>query len=68
MTRRAGAAMCRPISSIELSSRNTPMNPCHYIPFETATLDPSHPLYDDLLDLDMLCTEEGIFINVPTQP
>ena len=41
------------------------MKSCNYIPLQTAHLDTSHPLFDDLLDLDVLCTEEGIFINVP---
>jgi hypothetical protein len=43
------------------------MAPCNYIPFETATLDPSNPYLDELFDLDILCTEEGIFINVPQE-
>jgi hypothetical protein len=43
------------------------MKPCNYIPLETATLDPLDWFFDDLLDLDILCTEEGIFINVPHQ-
>jgi hypothetical protein len=43
------------------------MSPCNYIPFETATLDPQSPYPDDLFDLDILCTEEGIFINVLSQ-
>jgi len=42
------------------------MSPCNYIPFE-ADIDCSSPYFDDLLDLDVLCTEEGIFINVPTE-
>ena len=41
------------------------MSPCNYIPFETATLDPLSFYLDDLFDLDILSTEEGIFINVP---
>ena len=40
------------------------MAPCNYIPFETATLDPLYPYLDDLFDLDILCTEEGILINL----
>lgn len=40
------------------------MSICNYIPFETATLDPASPYFDDLLDLDVLITEEGILINV----
>ena len=43
------------------------MTPCNYIPFETATIDPISPYLDDLFDLDILCTEEGIFINVQEQ-
>ena len=43
------------------------MSPCNYIPFETATLDPQSRYPDDLFDLDILCTEEGIFINVLSQ-
>jgi hypothetical protein len=39
------------------------MNPCNYIPVETANIDPLSPYLDDLFDLDILCTEEGIFIN-----
>lgn len=41
------------------------MKVCNYLPLETATLDMTHPLVDDLLDLDVLATEEGIFINLP---
>ena len=41
------------------------MSPCNYIPLETATIDPA--TLDDLLDLDILSTEEGIFINIATQ-
>jgi hypothetical protein len=41
------------------------MSPCNYIPLETATLDPLSPYLDDLFDLDILRTEEDIFINVP---
>jgi hypothetical protein len=43
------------------------MSPCNYIPFETATLDPMSPCFDDLSDLDVLITEEGILINVPNE-
>ena len=39
------------------------MSPCNYIPLETAAIDCSGPYLDDFLDLDVLCTEEGIFIN-----
>jgi len=41
------------------------MQPCNYIPFETATLDSNNPLLDELFDLDLLLTEEGVFINLP---
>jgi hypothetical protein len=40
------------------------MAPCNYIPLETATLDNSSAYFDDLFDLDILCTEEGILINI----
>jgi hypothetical protein len=43
------------------------MNPCNYIPFEAANIDPSDAAFDDLFDLDILCTEEGIFINIANQ-
>jgi hypothetical protein len=43
------------------------MSPCNYIPFETAHIDPLSLYLDDLLDLDILRTEEGILINVPTE-
>ena len=43
------------------------MSPCNYIPLDTARIDPLSPYLDDLLDLDILWTEEGIFINVATR-
>ena len=43
------------------------MSPCNYIPFESAMIDPQSTYADDLFDLDILCTEEGIFINVADQ-
>jgi len=43
------------------------MAPCNYLPLDAHYLDDSFPYFDDLLDLDVLCTEEGIFINVPTE-
>ena len=43
------------------------MTPCNYVPFQTANLDPLHPLFEDIFDLDILCTEEGIFINLPNR-
>jgi len=36
---------------------------CNYIPLESAYLDAHPPYIDDIFDLDILCTEEGIFIN-----
>jgi len=39
------------------------MSPCNYIPLETAYLDSTSLYLDDLFDLDILCTEEGILIN-----
>jgi hypothetical protein len=41
------------------------MKTCNYVPLETPYLDTYHPISEDLLDLDVLCTEEGIFVNVP---
>ena len=43
------------------------MKSFNYVPFETATSDNLHPYLDELLDLDVLCTEEGIFINILEQ-
>ena len=40
------------------------MTRSNYIPQSTDLLDPLHPNLDELFDLDILCTEEGIFINV----
>ena len=40
------------------------MAPCNYIPLDTARIDPLTLYLDDLFDLDILSTEEGIFINV----
>ena len=42
------------------------MSPCNYIPLET-DIDLSNLYLDELFDLDILCTEEGIFINVAAQ-
>ena len=36
------------------------MTQCNYIPLES---DLPSPYLDELFDLDVLCTEEGIFIN-----
>jgi len=43
------------------------MAPTNYIPLELADRDSQHLYLDELLDLDVLCTEEGIFINVTEQ-
>jgi len=40
------------------------MASCNYIPLDTAQFDAPSLYLDDLFDLDILCTEEGIFINV----
>ncbi len=40
------------------------MTSCNYVPFEPDHLDPLSPYIDELFDLDLLCTEEGIFINI----
>ena len=41
------------------------MTPCNYVPYDTSHIDPLSPYIEDLFDLDILCTEEGIFINLP---
>ena len=43
------------------------MTLCNYVPFEVDLLDPQHVSFDELFDLDLLCTEEGIYINVPQE-
>jgi hypothetical protein len=40
------------------------MTHCNYVPLNTAHIDPLSLYLDDLFDLDILCIEEGIFINV----
>jgi len=40
------------------------MTRCNYITLNTDRLDPLSPYFDELFDLDILCTEEGLFINV----
>ena len=40
------------------------MTQCNYIPLSTEMLDPLTPYLDELFDLDILCTEEGILINI----
>ncbi len=39
------------------------MTPCNYIPFEAA----DHFYLDEIFDLDILCSEEGILINVEAE-
>jgi hypothetical protein len=39
------------------------MTRCNYIALDT-DLDPLSPYLDELFDLDILCTEEGILINI----
>ena len=39
------------------------MNRCNYIALDAS----DYPFFDDLLDLDILCTEEGIIINLPEE-
>ncbi len=43
------------------------MTRCNYIALDTDYLDPLNPYLDELFDLDVLCTEEGILINIPEQ-
>jgi hypothetical protein len=43
------------------------MTLCNYIALDTAHIDPLSLYLDDLFDLDILCTEEGIFINVSSE-
>ena len=40
------------------------MTSCNYVPFEVNDIDLPNPYLDELFDLDLLCTEEGIFINI----
>jgi hypothetical protein len=39
------------------------MEPCNYIPLQADPSDLPSLYLDELFDLDMICTEEGIFIN-----
>ena len=39
------------------------MTHCNYIPLQTDAADLPSLYLDELFDLDLLCTEEGIFIN-----
>ena len=41
------------------------MAPCNYIPLQTDHSELPSLYLDELFDLDILCTEEGIFINSP---
>jgi hypothetical protein len=43
------------------------MTQCNYIAIETSPADLPCLYLDELLDLDVLCTEEGIFINIPSE-
>lgn len=43
------------------------MTTCNYVPLDTALNDLPSLYLDNLFDLDILCTEEGIFINVSTE-
>jgi hypothetical protein len=43
------------------------MTRCNYTLLDTAHLDPESPYLDELFDLDILCTEEGIYINIPSE-
>lgn len=39
------------------------MAPCNYVPLDLNPSEAPAIYLDQLLDLDVLCTEEGIFIN-----
>ena len=41
------------------------MQTCNYIPLNTALLEPDSHYCEDLFDLDILYTDDGIFINAP---
>jgi hypothetical protein len=43
------------------------MAPCNYIPLETKHSELPSLYLDELFDLDVICTEEGIFINSSTE-
>jgi hypothetical protein len=43
------------------------MTRCNYVPFLSDLPDLPRHDFDELFDLDLLCTEEGIFINVPEE-
>ena len=40
------------------------MSPCNYVPLEFSSSDVPALYLDEIFDLDVLCTEEGIFINI----
>jgi hypothetical protein len=43
------------------------MAPCNYVPLELNDSDIPSLYLDELFDLDVLCTEEGILINAPAE-
>jgi hypothetical protein len=43
------------------------MSPTNYLPLSLSEDGFSSLYLDELFDLDILCTEEGIFINLPEQ-
>ena len=43
------------------------MNPCNYVPLEFSSSDLPTLYLDELFDLDVLCTEEGILINTQVE-
>ncbi len=43
------------------------MTSCNYHLLDTFRFEPLSPYLDELFDLDLLCTEEGIFINIPIE-
>jgi len=43
------------------------MTACNYVPLDIPLSELPSLYLDDLFDLDILCTEEGIFINVSTE-
>jgi hypothetical protein len=61
-----GAVFGSPQIPQSINQRSTHMVPCNYIPLE-ADIDTTNLSLDELFDLDVLCTEEGIFINTPSE-
>jgi len=43
------------------------MTKCNYIQLDTNAFEPESLYLEELFDLDVLCTEEGIFINIPSE-